>query len=156
MFDIDYAVSRGVAYCDGNIIGISGKPLKPRSAGKGYKTVQLPTPQGFENVYVHKLVWYFETGDIRAFDNAYEIHHKNLKRDDNRFDNLEIMLSHNHESLSSKLNLRSAKISLDIADKIKELYAKGKMSQRAIAERFDLSQGHISDIVNDKKWGKFR
>lgn len=156
MFDIDYAVGRGIQYVNGNIIGVSGKILKPRPAGKGYRTVQLPTVRGYENVYVHKLVWYFETGDYRAFDNEYEIHHVNHIRHDNRFENLELLPSVVHESLSSRLNTHSAKITIDMADRIKSIYSLGKLSQKKIAEMFGLSQGHVSDIVNDKKWQKFR
>lgn len=156
MFDIDYAISRGVTYFNGNIVGVSGKILKPRPAGKGYRTVQLPTINGYENIYVHKLVWYFETGDVRAFSNDYEIHHKNHSRHDNRFENLEIMPAYDHESMSSRLNTRSAKITLDIADKIKSVYREGVLSQRKIAGMFGLSQGHVSAIVNNKKWHKFR
>lgn len=156
MFDIDYAVDRGIRYSNGDIIGVSGRILKPRSAGKGYRTVQLPTIHGYENVYIHKLVWYFETGDYRAFSDDYEIHHVNRIRHDNRFENLELLPSAIHESLSSRLNTRAAKITVDIANQIKSIYNTGKLSQKKIAEKFNLSQGHISDIVNDKKWQKFR
>ncbi len=150
---IKYAVERGIRYENGNIIGLRGKPLKPRKGGKGYKVVALPTPTGFLNEYVHRLVYYFETGDVRVFDNNYEIHHNNGIRHDNRIGNLKLMGAREHESLSSKGNTHNAKIDYDTAQQIRTRYAKGGISQTDLAKEYDLSQQHVSDIIRGKKWG---
>lgn len=45
-----------------------------------------------------------------------------------------------------------AKITQQIVDDIRQLYATGEMNQYELAEMFSLSQGYISDIVNRRKW----
>lgn len=152
---VKFAISRGVRYEAGIIYGVSGRPLAPRPAGKGYRVVGLPKPDGgFTNIYVHKLVYYFETGDERAFEVGYEIDHANHDRSDNRFENLMLMASHDHESQSSRLNLRNARITVEIANKIRTEYQSGQYTQKQLASKYDLSQQHISDIVTGKKWGE--
>lgn len=152
---VKFAVSRGVRYENGAVFGVSGKVLQPRPIGDGYVGFQIPRPNGgFVNVYGHKLVYFLMTQDERAFSPAYEIHHKNGVRSDNKPDNLELMTAYDHESLSSRLNTHSAKIDLATARNIKAEYATGKLSQKALGEKYGLSQQHISDIVNGRKWGE--
>lgn len=149
------AMEKGLSYHDGKIFGVSGKELKPRNGGVGYRVISIPTEKGkFINCYVHKLVYWFETKDVRVFDSEYEIHHKNHKRDDNRIDNLELMLAREHESRSSKGNLHNARITQKIADEIVYRYTNEKISQKKLAIEYELSQQHISDIVTGKKWNR--
>lgn len=148
------AIERGLRYEDGRIIGISGKVLKPRAIGKGYTGIQIPdNTGGYINVYCHKLIYYLVYGDERAFDPQYEIHHKNHIRDDNNPSNLELLEARTHESISSKLNTHSAKITLEIAREIRNVYEMGGVSQTYLAKRYGLSQQHISEIIQGKKWG---
>src|SRR3990172_5607872 len=44
-------------------------------------------------------------------------------------------------------------ITMEIANEIRYLYKTGKYTQQELAEKFKLSQSHISDIINNKKWG---
>lgn len=150
---VKYAVSRGVGYSDGQIIGVSGKTLKPRSLGKGYRGVQLPKEGGgFKNFYVHHLVYWFETGDDRVFDSEYEIHHKDKNRANNSIENLELLPAHTHRSQEATMNRNNARIDFETAELIRKIYAEGNRSQTSIAEEFGLVQQHVSDIVNFNKW----
>ena len=35
---------------------------------------------------------------------------------------------------------------------IRELYSTGKFTQKELSERFEISTGHVSDIINRKRW----
>lgn len=152
---VKFAVSRGVRYEKGRVVGVSGKPLAPRLAGKGYRVVGIPTPEGtFTNVYMHKLIYYLITLDDRAFNPMYEIHHEDGDRSNNAPNNLRLILAHDHESMPSKLNTHSAKITLQIARDIKAEYETMGVTQKALGHKYGLSQQHISAIVNGLKWGE--
>ncbi|MEW6095577.1 MAG: HNH endonuclease signature motif containing protein [bacterium] len=72
--------------------------------------------------YEHRVVWEKNYGKIPQ---GYEIHHINGKKDDNRIENLEIMLSSEHKSKHSRFRSEeSRKIMQKIA---KEMWATGKM-----------------------------
>lgn len=51
--------------------------------------------------YMHKLVWSFYNGEIPK---GYEIHHKDLDRDNNDISNLELLTIQEHKKLHSELN----------------------------------------------------
>lgn len=46
----------------------------------------------------------------------------------------------------------NCKINWDIVDKIRQEYTAGNCSQRKLAAKYNLSQTHVKDIVNNKIW----
>lgn len=102
----EFAISRGVRYENGNVIGVSGKVLAPIPHTKGYVSYQMPTgaPSVYRLIYGHKLIHYLVYRDKRAFDPGYHVHHKNEIKTDNRPENLEIKTVSEHHSDHMKGN----------------------------------------------------
>lgn len=98
---VDFAISRGVRYENGQVIGVRGKPLAPIPHSRGYVSYQMPTgkaPSDYKLIYGHKLIYYLVYRDERAFSSEYEVHHKNLVKTDNSPDNLELKTVSTHRS----------------------------------------------------------
>lgn len=136
----------------GYIIGVFGRPIG-RVIGKGYLACNLviPNTNRFTNIYNHHIAAYDIFGEM-GLDSKYHIHHVNGDRQDNRITNLQLLPKSVHMSQHNRLNTRSARINFDIAEEIRAYYATGDYTQYDLADMFNLSQQHISDIVNKRKW----
>lgn len=64
------------------------RPVKPRADRQSYMIVDLCVDSVFSKRRVHRLVWEAFNGPIPG---RLEVNHKNLKRDDNRLENLELL-----------------------------------------------------------------
>ena len=77
---------------DGRIYSIKNKRfLSLKSESKGYQKCNLYNENGVKNVRVHRVVWEAFNG---AIPDGYEVNHKNEIRNDNRFENLELLTHH--------------------------------------------------------------
>lgn len=47
---------------------------------------------------------------------------------------------------------RTTKINLEIANEIRDLDATGEYTQKELAEKYNISNNHISNILNNKRW----
>ena len=54
--------------------------------------------------------------------------------------------------LESNRNKRNT-INIQKANEIRELYKTGDYTQKQIAKKFNISFGHVSDIINKERWG---
>lgn len=62
----------------------------------------------------------------------------------------------NCQFLTSKENNRKKSttiLTMKLANEIRDLYSTGNFYQRELAEKYGVSNRHISDIVNNKRWG---
>jgi hypothetical protein len=143
----------------GQVGRVNGKILKPGLSPRGYLTVSLYNGKGkSRTMKVHKLVAEAFLGPRPP---GKEVNHKNGIKTDNRVSNLEYVSSGDNQRHAYRIGLRTAsprkgeqhwKHKLTSED-IKEIRSlKGAMTQRAIARKFNVSEPHISLIMNGKAW----
>jgi len=109
----------------------------------------------------HRLVWHFFNGQI---PDGMCINHKNGIKTDNRPSNLEIVSYSENMRHAFKNGLKTqwgennpfAKLSDFNAVEARIIYAKGKTTQREIAEKFGVSHQTISQIIKGQRrdWQK--
>lgn len=134
--------------------------------GKGYLrlTLQMPDTKRLRSVQAHKVLWVARHGPIPE---GQQINHKNLKKQDNRDDNLELQtpsgnMRHSyanggHTKFRTPLLAKyergahhNAKINDGIVREIRTL--KSSLSYSQLSARFGLGTGHLVRIVNRKAW----
>lgn len=105
----------------------------------------------------HRLVWIYFNGEIP--DNK-QINHKNGIKHDNRLENLELVTPSQNDKHAFKIGLKCHKGEKHPQSKLTEndvrliifRYLTGE-TQRKIAKDFNISNQHVSSIVNCKTWG---
>jgi hypothetical protein len=91
-------------YPDGTIISKkTNKPRKTFDNRNGYKMVTYTSPEGTKNYYVHRLVAKYFIGEIPL---GMEVNHKDGNKQNNHYDNLEIITSSENIRHMDKLGLR--------------------------------------------------
>lgn len=104
----------------------------------------------------HRLSWVFANGEIsneicvlHKCDNRKCVNPNHLFLG-TRLDNAKDMVSKDRQNKAPKLNLR--KLTIQQANEIRELYAKGGIGTRALANQFGVSKPIICDIINGKRY----
>ena len=149
--DTEYFVNK-----EGDIFR-NGKKLKPKTDKDGYKIVGLWQNNKPKYFRVHRIVGELYIPNI---ENKPEINHLDGNPDNNNINNL--IWSTSKENIQHKINVlksgygeKSANHILkesDIVD-IKKLY-NNKLTQKQIANKYNVSRGCIWAIVNNKTWKK--
>lgn len=102
----------------------------------------------------HRISWMLANGDpgslfvLHRCDNRQCVNPKHLFLG-TRQDNTEDMLKKSRQAQGERVS--GAKITWEIASEIRQLAADGK-TQRSIAKLFSISQGNVSNIVNNATW----
>jgi hypothetical protein len=112
-----------------------GNASYPLYGGRGIKVCERW--QKFENFYA-------DMGDIPG--DGYDV---------DRIDSDDDYCPDNCRWLSHKENIRrrdSSKLDMKKAKAIRERYAKGGVTQKALAERYGVTRSNISLVVNNKRW----
>lgn len=142
----------------GNRTQVVGQFLRLTEDKDGYLKVGL-RKQGFKqkNFFVHRLVCvHFHSNE----KNKPTVNHKDGDKKNNKADNLEFadykeQMQHAYYMglQKPKYNEASGNNFLKNEDikYIREMYKTSNVTQRFLAEKFGCSQGHISDIVLNKK-----
>ncbi len=132
-----------------------GGLLKASIDRYGYSFVRLYWDGKFKNITVHKLVLETFIGDCPK---GMECNHRDGKKANNCVTNLEWdthleNIKHAKEnSLIGRGEKHSqAKLTINNVIKIRKLYQNG-WKQGELARKFDVSQPHVSCVVNGKKW----
>lgn len=124
--------------------GRPGKVLALRTCnGGGYPRVALHASGERTDVYVHQLV---AEAFCERWDGATEIDHINADRLDNRSTNLEWV-----DHYENMQRAKHVKLSVAAAQAIREA-RREKLSQKAIAERFGVSQSTVSRVLDRTAW----
>lgn len=142
----------------GGMYWVNGRILSPNICN-GYATIQLCKPDYRIRQSIHRLV-------ARAFigspsDARPEVNHKDGNRLNNAYTNLEWVSRSENEIHAWKTGLFNpargvdtavAKITERDVRAIRDWYAKGGISQRALGERYGLDQSSVSLIVSRRNW----
>jgi hypothetical protein len=134
----------------------NGKPL-PQVSSRGYRLVTLwskGTPMTFQ---VHQIVVTYFLG---AIPEGMQVNHIDGVRHNNNIANLEIVTPGQNIKHSYTLGLRDKKgeanhyasLSNDDVIEIRRRYAAGEGPQWKIAQKFQIHQATVSDIVNRVTW----
>ena len=126
---------------------------------QGYHQVYLVDGTRRKPLCVHRVV---AAAFIGPCPDGVCVNHKNGLKDDNRFDNLEYVTpgDNNRHAFRTGLKPRpfgemnhQAKLSDLQVSEIRNLYRAGGVFQRELAERFKISQAHVSSIVRGARRG---
>jgi len=143
---------------DGTIIGVRGKPLKCLSnSNSGYLYCTLRRDGKRRILNVHQLQAYQKYGDV-IFNDSIHIRHLNGNPKDNSWDNISIgTQSDNMMDIPKDVRVRSAKKAASYLRRFNVCIIKEIRSKRALgytlqelADEYNSSKGHMSDIVNRK------
>lgn len=133
----------------------SGKFLKPKDNGRGYKTLDLTVDGKVKRFYIHRIVLISFMGK----NDDKEVNHKNGQKDDNRLVNLEwVTREENMNHAFGELDVHNGakhyktKITEEQFLEIIEKRKNGK-TYTEIAKEYGYSKGHsISRITKGERW----
>lgn len=150
---------RLVAYSNGVRHLHKGRILVPVKQNNGYYIANLYNEEITKAILVHRLVALAFIPNPRK---AKQVNHKNFDKSDNSVANLEwcSALENSQHSRANREQRRpcgeghgSSKLTWEIVCQIRLMAANG-VRQHKIASEFGITQGHVSDIVNFKKFAK--
>lgn len=133
--------------------GLKPKVKKPNTHRLGYKFIFLSKDAKPKNYYVHRLVAAAFIGPA----NGREVNHKNGDKTDNRVWNLEYTdrsgnMRHAAITMGVNRGEKSGRAKLT-AEKVREIRSLAKtVGPSAIAERFGIASGTVSNIVAGRRW----
>lgn len=130
--------------------------LKPNDNGYGYLSVFLCLHNKRHKFYIHRLV---AQTFIPNTNNKQEVNHKDGNKQNNRVDNLEWCTSSENHKHAFNLGLQSlygenhtqSKLTENNVLVIHGLCLSG-MKQKEIGIIYNISQSHVYNIVNGKRW----
>jgi hypothetical protein len=137
-------------------------PIERRRAetcsSEGYLKVVCMVHRKRKQAAAHRVVWMYFHGDI---PDGMQINHKNCTKSDNHPDNLEIVTNAQncqHAFAHGLLKIyrgelkANAKLTENKVRRIREAYANGEGSHRAIGERYGVSRSLVQQIVTHHAW----
>lgn len=127
-----------------------GRIFKRGTNGARYHAIRLCGPTGHLNTRVHRVVALAFLGDPPSL--AHEVNHKNGNKLDNRVGNLEWVTKGDNQRHSFRLGLRKPVRKLTLTQVCEIRALRGRMPQRAIANKYGVSQQAIMQIQTRKMW----
>jgi len=97
----------------------------------------------------HRLVWQYFYGDVPE---GMEINHIDGNKKNNHPLNLEAVTSQGNCRHAITTGLRTRKLTVEQVEEIRAICADRKMPRCEIARRFDISQGHLSNIASGRNY----
>ena len=149
-------------------ITLYGRLLKSAIDRDGYLNVVLCNDNGHKTYKVHQLIAITFIDNINRYP---EVHHKNNIRNDNRLNNLEWTTNKinqfykckTYPKLKTKRKTdrrsslvcsisKASKINVEKAKEIRILYDTQKYTHQQLADKFNVTCSHITNIINYKSW----
>lgn len=133
----------------------SGKVLKAHPDKDGYLQVVLSKASKTKTFKVHRLV---AATFIGQEPEGHQVSHKNGKNQDNKAENLEyatpkencqLKTVHGTQLIGEKHNM--ARLTAKDVEQLREMRKAG-YKYRELAAHFSISIGHVSDILNGRRW----
>lgn len=137
-------------YEDGRIWSYkTNKFLKPQTTKNGYKRVVLTDNEGKRKMYlVHRVIWESVTGS--PIPEGYEINHLSEEKDENFFENLELVTHKYNMNYGSRTERAAKALSKQVgAFKNGELVI--TFSSTAEAERSGFKHSAVSKCCNGER-----
>lgn len=151
------SLSRIVEYQDGRQTLHHGRVLSPGKCSRGYCRVNLCKNKAKKTWLVSRLVL---LTFVSVCPEGFEVCHNDNDSGNNVLSNLR------YDTHQSNINDKTtfgtegfgeknsaAKLTACVVNEIKQKYACGEVTQRQLAVEYSVSRPHISDIVNNKRWG---
>ena len=133
--------------------------VKPRRLGTkdklGYWRLSLTVNYKKKVIFAHRMIWQYHYGDIPE---GLEINHKNGIKHDNRIENLEIV-THSENAIHSanvlgKVLKNNRKLTNKQIIKIREIYIPYKITALSLANKYNVTETQIFNIVKRKCWAE--
>ena len=131
---------------EGNVFNENGRPMKYWINPSGYYYFKMYYDGKGHGVSVHRFMWDYFYGEIPE---GNIVIHKNKDKLDNRLENL--MLSTNRETTRKR---DYAKLNMELAEEIRNLYSKNIYSYSQLAAMFDVAKTTISNCITEKTWNR--
>ena len=147
-FDNQYSVTdNGIVYSlKGN-----KKELKGKVTNAGYREVILSHKGNKKYILVHRLV--AETF-IENSKNLRTVNHKDGNKLNNSVSNLEWLTCQENLKHARDNGLLKTKITKEIAEKIRRLYAEGGWTHTTLGNKFGIKKTNVGYIINNQRWVK--
>lgn len=144
------SLNRTIVQSNGKTQARRGRLLKPRPTKAGYRQVHLYEEGAGANQYIHRLVL---DAFVGSAPDGTECNHKDGDKTNNHVDNLE-WVSHTENIRHAYDNglCGAAKLSPEIAEMIRKVYALGQHTQEQIGQMFGINQQMTSNIVRGESW----
>ena len=157
------AVDKGVleVYKNGSVINpVTGKELgvNPLEKAGGYHRVCILYKGKKRSIYKHRLIWVVFKGPIPE---GYQVNHENGNKSKNRLSNLNLKTNsentkHSYQTLDRGFKRGTKHVLAAFTEKqvkkIRKDYANKIYTQRELAEKYNVSQRNIFNIVHRKTY----
>jgi len=130
---------------------VASRPTK-----SGYRRIKFGGQYFYEHVCVYAIFY-----GIEGLEACEDIDHVDCDKSNNYIDNLEGVTRKENNRRAEENNLVGrtygeingrAKLTDEKVEEIRTLYKSQDYTQRDLAKKYGISQGHVSELVNYKKW----
>lgn len=139
----------------GEVMGRTGKLLKPSITKKGYLRLPFYTSDKVKAFYIHRLV---ANAFIPNPENKPQVNHINCDKKDNRVENIEWVTDEENRThkLENNLNVTSQGTK-HVLSKIDEKIAKdiflSEETDKTLSKKYNISKSLVYGIKSGRNWG---